>query len=267
MDEMTFRTKLMTHPHMLDEGMLEYLERNPEQKRLVQSARELDKKIANVLDVGIPEGLHARVLLKQACLEEQGAPSTASSDKVTAVAPFDAIKARKRSESKKVGWNLKWLYGVAASALVFTLGLNMWFTSQVPDRLTGEHFVNHVLHHVQDEPEHLHDVHLPSTESEINTLFARVGATLDQPVNGMTYAGVCDVEGHEGVHIVMQENDRPVTVIVIPGQELATTQAFDKSGYKGEIIPVKGGVVAIVADTMEQVALAQIRFFKSIRFV
>ena len=57
-----------------------------------------------------------------------------------------------------------------------------------------------------------------------------------------------------------------MTVIVMPGHQLEAMQAFNSSGYHGELIPVKGGVVAIVANGMEQLALAQIRFFNAVRF-
>ena len=82
----------------------------------------------------------------------------------------------------------------------------------------------------------------------------------------MSYAGMCVVEGQEGLHIVMQQDGEPVTIIVMPGQQMEAITAFNKSGYQGQLIPVKGGVVAIVANTQEQLALAQIRFFKAVKF-
>ena len=83
----------------------------------------------------------------------------------------------------------------------------------------------------------------------------------------MSYAGECVVNGQTGLHVVMQSETGPVTVIVMPGQQLAAMEAFESSGYQGELLPVKGGVVAIVANTMEQVAFAHMRFFKAVKFV
>ena len=100
----------------------------------------------------------------------------------------------------------------------------------------------------------------------MQALFATVGAHLQQPIEQMSYAGECVVKGQKGLHIVIQEAQGPVTVIVMPGQQIEAMQAFESSGYHGELIPIKGGVVAIVANNMQQLALTQIRFFKAVRF-
>ncbi len=262
MDELTFRNKLRTHPNYLDDEMVAFLEANPEQKAVVQSFREFDHAISETLDVEVPEGLHARILLKQSYLEEQEISDESASN----VTDISAGKSQVIKSTAESSWNLNWLYGIAASVLVFAVGINLWSNSS-PVILTGDDFVNHVIHHLEDDPDYMVASNSPKSQAEMSKLFTKVGATLDKPIDGMTYAGVCDVEGQEGLHIEMQDQGRHVTVIVIPGQQAEAALAFNKSGYKGEIIPVKGGVVAIVADTMQQLALAQIRFFKSVRFV
>lgn len=276
---MTFRSKLLTHPHQLDDDMLAFLEQNPGKKPLVQKTREFDQQISGVLDVEIPEGLHARILLKQSYQQQAESVS-----KAEALSKTSNIEVETTDKLGVIGdknlvngpWfnnlfglsslsNLGRLGGIAASILGFAILLNVW---QNPTHaLSGEDTINHILAHIQEDPTLMTAVKLPKSNQELNQLFASVGAELDKPVEGMSYAGICDVEGQQGLHIVMQESGHPVTVIVMPGQQIAAMEAFEKSGYHGEMIPVKGGVVAIVANTMDQVLLAQARFFKAVRFV
>ena len=270
---MTFRTKLLTHPQILDAEMIKYLEDYPEQKSLVQGARAFDQTISDVLDVEVPEGLHARILLNQSYQQnletssenvEQVDKNVMGVDNVTVLEPSV-------SSDDKTGWMDNalfgsWKMGLAASVMGVAILLGVWQNTQQLTPLSGEATIDHIIAHIEHDPSLMTAVKLPNSEQELQQLFANVGAQLSKPVEGMSYAGMCDVEGQQGLHIVMQEQGQPVTIIVMPGQQVEAMHAFQKSGYQGEIMPVKGGVVAIVANTMEQVALAQIRFFKAVKF-
>ena len=82
----------------------------------------------------------------------------------------------------------------------------------------------------------------------------------------MTYAGPCEINGQRGLHVVIQEEGGPVTVIVLPGNYLDVMHAFRQDGFVGRMIPVNGAVVAIVGTTELQIAMAQMRFFKAVQF-
>jgi len=264
MNEMNFRTKLLTHPHVLDQDMLAYLEENPDKKQAVQQVREFDQTVSEVLDVEIPEGLHARILLNQSYQQQEEESVNQSS--LTA----DVVSIKKASSETKTGIAktgfASWSLGVAASFLVVAVTLGLWQNTQHSVVMSGEAMVSHIIEHIEEDPSLMTAVKLPSSEQEMQNLFSSVGAQLSKPVEGMSYAGMCVVEGQEGLHIVMQDKGEPVTIIVMPGHQIEAMEAFNASGYQGELIPVKGGVVAIVANTMEQVALAQIRFFQAVKF-
>lgn len=268
MNEMTFRTKLLTDPQNLDQEMLAFLEQNPDKKKAVKQAREFDQAIANALDVDIPEGLQARILLNQSYqqTDEFENPAAVVTDGVLSL----EAESNQANKSSAVVWLIRpfsnWKGGLAASVVVFALLFGVLQNTHHNPLLTGEAMVDHILEHIAHDPTLMTAVKLPESDKEMNELFATVGAQLQKPVEGMSYAGICDVEGQEGLHIVMQENGQPVTIIVMPGHQMTATEAFHKSGYHGELIPVNGGVVAIVANTMEQVALAQVRFFKAVKF-
>lgn len=279
MNEMTFHSKLLTQPENLDDEILAYIENNPDKKELVEKVQEFEQQICATLEVDVPEGLHARLLLIQSNQQkneaeerhqvEANAEKKAVANQIGSGETLDLIE---KTNGVAGGWFSaqglgSWQWGLAASVLGFAILLGVWQTPQSIKTLSGEATIDHILAHIQEDPTLMTVVKLPNGEQELQQLFANVGAQLAKPVEGMSYAGMCDVEGQKGLHIVMQEQGQPITIIVIPGQQVAVTEAFHKSGYQGELIPVKGGVVAIVANSMEQVALAQIRFFNAVRFV
>jgi len=281
MNEIKFRTKLLTDPHQLDEEMLEFLETYPDKKTCVQKAREFDKQISETLDVAIPEGLHARILLNQSYQQNTLAEAETlqpeesdtnglikgTSDKRNK--EHDAI-AHLSEKSKSVPRSSRvfsgWSTGLAAGIAAFLLFFTVLQTNHISKDIAGETMVKHILDHIAQDTASMTTGQLPSSEAQMKKLFANVGAQLNKPVEGMSYAGMCDVAGQKGLHIVMMENGQPITIMVIPGQQIAAIEAFQKSGYHGEIMPVKGGIVAIIGNSMEQVALAQNRFFKAVKF-
>jgi len=271
MNELEFRNRLLQDPSTLDERMLAFLKVNPEQQNALRKVRERDSKIAGALKVQAPEGLVERILLKQSY--QESAERRGDSQQVEMVTDVKDLQSE-RSEigaPKKAhqGWQ-SWPYafsGMAASLLVAVLFFGFWQSPQQSHQvLTGEDMVVHILEHVEHDPDLMKPQALALSESDLNQLFTKVGATLQQPIDSMSYAGECDVEGQRGLHIVMQDESGPVTIIVMPGPQLEAMVAFNESGYTGELIPVKGGLVAILGHSQEQLALAQTRFFKAVKF-
>ncbi|NPA72070.1 MAG: DUF3379 domain-containing protein [Gammaproteobacteria bacterium] len=282
MDELALRKQLQAAPNQLDDEMLAYLESNPEQKKVVKQVRAFDKQIHAALEVEVPEGLHARILLNQSYQAGQ-ADSVDSAEPVLEAAPkadskadvsttTHAEKREGRADKLVAFWHkerdLSWagLLVMAASLMVVAVSITLWQAPQQIEQVSGSEIIAHIVDHIGEDPSLMTAVKPSENETDIPALFATVGAHLDQPIKQMSYVGHCVIKGQKGLHIVMQSDNGPVTVIVIPGQQLAAMEAFQTSGYQGELIPVKGGIVAIVATSMEQLALAQIRFFKAVNF-
>jgi len=275
MNEMNFRTKLLTHPQMLDDEMLAYLEENPDKKQALQTARDFDQQVSEALDVDIPEGLHARILLNQSYQQNLDSNHENPNDETLSVERENVTELKPKMTEKPIkgGTNSwfnpmfdSWKTSIAASVIAFTVVFGGWQYNQLSPELSPEATVEHIIAHIEEDPSLMTAVKLPTSEQELQQLFANVGAQLSKPVEGMSYAGMCDVEGQQGLHIVMQDKGEPITIIVMPGHKIAAIEAFQQSGYQGELVPVQGGVVAIVANTMEQVAMAQLRFFNAVKF-
>jgi len=283
MNDLQFQKELQTNPFKLDEAMLAYLAQNPELKASVQKARAFDQQIEEAFDIEIPEGLEERILMKQSFFVGEEAKSndeskvdqavkadlSAALDSASNDQPQMDISSAPASVTKLQPKTLPWwgFGGVAASILVVVFSLNLWQAPNSSPLVKSTDYVAHIMTHVEHDPEHLTAFKEPKSEQDLHKLFLAVGATVQQPLSEMSYAGECVVNGQKGLHLVMQSPTGPVTVIVMPGQQLAAMEAFKTSGYQGELLPVKGGVVAIVAHTMEQVASGHMRFFKAIKFV
>ena len=274
MNDLAFRKQLQITPQLLDEEILAYLEEHPEQKKVVQRVRNFDKQIKEALNVEVPEGLHARILLNQSYQDAKANSGMDASNYEEASESINQSDSKREVRADKVVhfWNternISWtgLSAMAASLMILAVSITLWQAPSDLKPIHGPQMVAHILEHIEHDPTLMTAIKFPETAADMNALFATVGANLHQPIEQMSYAGECVVEGQKGLHIVIQDKQGPVTVIVMPGHQLEAMQAFNSSGYHGELIPIKGGIVAIVANSMEQLALAQIRFFKAVRF-
>jgi hypothetical protein len=274
MNDLAFRKQLQINPQQLDEEILIYLEQHPEQKKVVKRVRNFDTQIKEVLNSEVPEGLHARILLNQSYQDAKAGSAMDNSNNRADSESINQSRSKRDSRVDKLVhlWNAKrpvsWpgLSAIAASLMIIAVSISLLQAPTELKQLNGSDMVAHILDHIGEDPTLMTAIKRPTTEADMQALFATVGASLNQPIERMSYAGECVVEGQKGLHIVIQDKQGPVTVIVMPGQQIEAMQSFAASGYHGELLPVKGGVVAIVANSLEQVALAQMRFFKAVRF-
>ncbi|QBZ83799.1 chemotaxis protein [Hydrogenovibrio crunogenus] len=250
MNEFEFQQRIQQDPKQLDADMLAFLKAHPEKMEWVKAARAFDKGISNTLEVGVPEGLQERILLKNS---------------------FETSAANDRN------W-LKNLSVFAASFVGVAFVINLWLSPlengtavDKPLLLAQAHemegaIIEHIVEHSKEAPEIMLKQELPLKEDDLKGMFLKVGAVLNKPVEFMSYAGECEVDGEKGLHLVLQEIDGPVTIIVLPGKQVPSMQAFRKSGLEGQMIPVNGGVVAIVGHSFQQLASAQKHFFQAVTF-
>jgi len=250
MNEFEFQQRIQQDPKQLDLEMLDFLKAHPEKIDWVKSARAFDQRISKTLSVEVPEGLHDRILLKSS---------------------FETPAANDRH------W-LKNLSVFAASFVGVVFILNLWISplekqASIPSgQLSAQAFqmegaiIEHIFEHAKEAPEIMLKQDQNIQEAELESMFLNVGAILNKPVEFMSYAGECEVDGEKGLHLVLQEIEGPVTIIVLPGKQIESMQAFRQSGLEGQMIPVKGGVVAIVGHSVQQLASAQKHFFQAVTF-
>jgi len=93
---------------------------------------------------------------------------------------------------------------------------------------------------------------------EIAAALRPVGLGLDELPGRVSFAGRCLVKGDLSGHLVLREQDRPVTVFLMPAQHLLRRVSFERAGWSGLLIPAgTDGAVAVMAEpgqSMEEVA-------------
>ena len=65
MNELAFHSQLLCKPRQLSPEMLRYLRLHPQKIALVHEIQDYNQAIEYALEVPVPEGLQARILLKQ----------------------------------------------------------------------------------------------------------------------------------------------------------------------------------------------------------
>lgn len=107
---------------------------------------------------------------------------------------------------------------------------------------------------------------LPATS--VAAILARSGVALRDGMPVVSYASSCWFRGRYVPHLVVPTPDGPVTIMVLPNEEVGEREVFDEGGYRGVIVPATRGAVAVLAqeptevdaDAVASMALAAITF-------
>jgi len=208
--------QIASNPEQLNEAIQVHLQNCNSCSAYARSQQQFEKSIDTAIRVNVPEGLAAKILLKQANLRS---------------------KAIFRPQQT-------WL--AVAASLLLVVGL-AWKT----DIFISEPSIEQsVLAHVNNEIYHL------SNKKEINLkqLNAMVGTfkvKFNKRPDSLNYAGTCRIHKYKGVHLVLQGKAGPVTILVMPKEYVAARSILSDKRFKGLIVPVKNGSMAIVGEANE----------------
>lgn len=84
-------------------------------------------------------------------------------------------------------------------------------------------------------------------EAAVRQVLSRSGVSLQAGMPGISYAHSCWFRGRHVPHLVVQTPDGPVTIMVLPREDVAGRVAFDEGGYRGVLVPAKRGSIAVLA--------------------
>ncbi|MBT8137120.1 MAG: DUF3379 domain-containing protein, partial [Gammaproteobacteria bacterium] len=136
-----------------------------------------------------------------------------------------------------------WLAAAAAVLLVIGAGLFL-FNSYTDEDLPG-HVIEHLYHEAQL---------LVPTATELvpaprlRQVLARTGVILNEEVQSVVHAGVCYFRGHLVSHLVVNSDNGPVTVLLLPDEKVDEATEIDEDGFRGVIMPVRGGSIAVIGS-------------------
>ena len=139
-----------------------------------------------------------------------------------------------------------WFALAASVMLAVVLGVRM-FAVDV-DHLS---LADEVLAHLDHEPYALVVSSTPVSDKRLERVVPANVAHMDHSAGLITYAQSCEINGKTVPHLVIQGERGPVTILLMPDEEVAAAQTLDGENIHGVILPVGNGSVAIIGAREE----------------
>lgn len=133
----------------------------------------------------------------------------------------------------------RWL-ALAASVLVAVgIGAAGWLVL-VPASLAAD-----VVEHMRGEPD-AWNATTPATDAALEASLQRGNAWFTKMPGRFVYVQSCFFRGRHVPHLVMQTAEGPITLLILRHERVRERQEFDEGGYRGVLLPVEDGSVAVV---------------------
>ncbi len=138
---------------------------------------------------------------------------------------------------------MRW-YATAASFL-FLVGVGgaLWFLGYPRASLASD-----VVAHIAHEPQALTITASRVSAELLDGALRAKGMHLVKPMNDVSYLQSCVIRGKLVPHLVVQTDRGPVTVIILPQENIPGPERFDEQQYHGELVPMEHGSMAVIAN-------------------
>jgi hypothetical protein len=140
----------------------------------------------------------------------------------------------------------RWLALAASVMLAAVIGVRMFAVGV--DKLS---LADEVLAHLDHEPAALVVSTTPVTDARLARVVPTNVAHMDHSAGLITYAQSCEINGKTVPHLVIQGERGPVTILLMPDEEIAAAQTFYGDNVHGVILPVGNGSIAIIGAREE----------------
>ena len=176
----------------------------------------LDAKIARALDIDVP------------ALTMPELPSV-EDDNVVGL----PVTSRSRMQS--------WIAIAAALALAAIIGVQ--FTG---NQVEFESLEAEILAHLDHEPGALTVTNVAVTDERLSSVVNPSVGTMDRNVGLISYAQSCVINGKTVPHLVIQGENGPITLLLMPDEMIDVARTFMGERVNGVLIPHGGGSIAII---------------------
>ena len=179
----------------------------------------LDAKIARALDIDVPE----LVMPELPPIEDDNVVSL-------------PVRSRSRTQS--------WLAIAAAFALAAIIGVQ--FTG---NQVEFESLEDEILAHLDHEPDALTVTNVAVTDERLSRVVNPSIGTMDRDVGLISYAQSCVINGKTVPHLVIQGENSPITLLLMPDEMIDVARTFMGERVNGVLIPHGGGSIAIIGGS------------------
>jgi hypothetical protein len=219
MDELELRRRLFSDPQSTDAALRQALKAAPDMQQLQQELLQQDLQIKQALQCDVPEDLAGRLLFNQ---------------------QLQSYRQKKQQ---------RWVYGLAAGvALALGLVQLRFEPLHFPTDLGG-----YALAHVYHEASALVGKSSQLPLSQVNALLASFDGKLSGFEQQIRYARFCNFRGVRSLHLVLDTQDGPVTVFVLPKDHgWPTNQTFADDNFHGQSLVMDKADLVLVAAKDQQ---------------
>jgi hypothetical protein len=189
--------------------------------------RALEQKIARALAISVPE-------LRLPDLPEVDTAGVVS------------LAARRRFTAPV------WLAVAATVVLAAFVGLRM-----IGGNVTYPSLADEIVAHLDHEPYALRVTDEPVDERRLEKVVPANVAAMNHDAGLITYAQTCVINGRKIPHLVIQGEQGPVTILLLPDEAVDSPVPIEGESINGVILPVGGGSVAIIGERNEKLEAIQ----------
>lgn len=230
-----FAQQFGANPEHLDTLMQEHLNTCASCQSLQTELTQFDDVLRSALAIDVPANLGHLP-------EDLNAPETSTADNVV------SLRA-KRLASEELPQKPRMNTPMFAVAATLLLAVGAFFGNMLGKISTP--LPQAVVAHVEHEPNLMGDEWSVVTVSQLGYVLDRGRVSLNGDIGTVRHAGLCSFRGNKVAHVVVQSTNGPVTVMLLPEEHTDGIMSFDEEGYRGVLIPVGEGSIAIIGDSEE----------------
>lgn len=221
-----FRQLLLEDPRGLEREALDHAQNCEACGREYARALAFEDSLLEALQVKKPEDLESRLILAH------------------------ELSAKK----SLLGLPLDWMPVAAGLMLLVVfagwMGFQWGGSSVYADGLSAT-----VLQHIDDEAAHLAEKRdIPGTELAAH--FSRFGGVMVQNMGQVDFASPCWIRKQMGLHLVVTDDQGPVTILLMPGEYVREKEIVDAGEFTGVILPTSYGSMAVIGSRQTSVDAA-----------
>jgi len=155
-----------------------------------------------------------------------------------------------------------WLAIAASFALAAIIGVQL-ISNQADNGLS---LADEILAHLDHEPGAFRETVNPVGDARFSRVVNAGIGTMDRDVGLITYAQSCVINGKTVPHLVMQGENGPITLLLMPDEMIDTAKTFMGEGVNGVIIPHGEGSIAIIGENEQAIGEIEQRVVDSVEW-
>ncbi len=141
--------------------------------------------------------------------------------------------------------------GVARFAVAATVVIAAFLSVRIFDTPAYPSLADEIIAHLDHEPYALRVTDRPVSDSRLARIVPASVASMNHDAGLITYAQSCVINGRKIPHLVIQGENGPVTILLMPDEEVDMAVELEGESINGVILPVGKGSIAIIGEMDE----------------